>query len=75
MPAKKRSGDIARRSFLKAMTFRIVIIAADTLITWTISHRVDITVGFVVFTNVASTLIYYLHERVWSHISWGGTRK
>jgi uncharacterized membrane protein len=36
-----------------------------------ITHRVDMTVGLVVGTNLASTLLYYLHERVWSRIKWG----
>lgn len=75
MASKIRSSENTKRSFAKAMTFRGVIIMADTIITYTISHRVDITIGFVVFTNVASTLIYFLHERAWSYVNWGNKRK
>ena len=64
-------GDRRKRSFIKAMTFRIVIIIADTIIGWLLTHRVDLTAGFVVFTNIASTAIYYLHERIWAGIHWG----
>ena len=64
-------GDKQKRSFVKSMTFRVTIIVADTIITYAISHRVDITAGFVIFTNIASTIIYYLHERLWSNIEWG----
>lgn len=69
--AKVTQGDNRKRSFVKAMTFRITIIIADTVITYAISHRYDITIGFVVFTNIASTLIYYTHERLWSRVGWG----
>lgn len=71
MTGKKHTSDTVKRSFVKAMTFRTTIIIADTIITFSLTHRYDITIGFVVFTNVASTAIYYLHERVWAHIHWG----
>lgn len=69
--AKKATGDRRKRSFVKAMTFRMVIIIADSIIGWLLTHRLDLTAGFVVFTNLASTLIYYLHERLWSQVEWG----
>ena len=69
--ANKQFVERAKRSFVKAMTFRVTIIVADTIITYTLTHRYDITIGFVVFTNFASTLIYYLHERIWAHVKWG----
>lgn len=68
--AKIATGDNKKRSFVKAMTFRVVIIIADSIIGWFLTHRVDFTAGFVVFTNVASTLIYYFHERIWAQIGW-----
>lgn len=71
MKAKRKAGENKKRSITKSLTFRTVIIIADTIITYAISHRYDITIGFVVFTNIASTILYYLHERVWSYISWG----
>ena len=69
--AKKSPGDKRKRSFVKAMTFRVTIIVADTVITYALTHRYDLTIGFVVFTNIASTAIYYLHERIWAGIHWG----
>lgn len=67
----KKTFDRPGRSAVKALTFRFCIIIADTVITYAISHRYDITIGFVVFTNVASTLIYYFHERAWAGVRWG----
>lgn len=71
MSKAKRGVEPPQRSALKSATFRITIIISDTIITFALTHRYDITIGFVVFTNVASTLIYYFHERVWAHVNWG----
>ena len=67
----KKHGDHIKRSFVKSLTFRVIIIVADSIIGWFLTHRIDLTAGFVVFTNIASTLIYFLHERVWSQVKWG----
>lgn len=60
-----------RRSLVKAITFRVVVIASDTVVIYLITRRVDLTAGLVVFTNIASTIEYFLHERAWNKISWG----
>jgi uncharacterized membrane protein len=74
---KKNSHPIEhiKRSVVKATTFRIVVVIADTLIVLALTHRYDLALGFVILTNVASTLLYYFHERVWAHIHWGSTQK
>lgn len=64
-----------KRSVFKSMTFRASIILSDAIITFAITHRYDLTIGFVVFTNIASTAVYYIHERMWAHTRWGIKRK
>ena len=61
----------SRRSLVKAVTFRIVIIVSDSIVMYLITHRLDMTLGLVVGTNLASTVLYYAHERVWSRVNWG----
>lgn len=73
--AKRHPFDKRRRSLVKAITFRILIIIADTTIVLALTKRYDLAAGFVILTNVASTLLYYLHERAWSHIQWGKIKK
>ncbi len=68
---KRYTGEKAQRSFTKSMTFRFLVVVSDAVITFAITHRYDITIGFVVFTNLASSILYYVHERIWAHISWG----
>lgn len=60
-----------KRSVAKSITFRILVIISDTIITYALTHKVEIVIGFVLFTNIASTVLYYAHERVWSAADWG----
>jgi len=60
-----------KRSLVKAVTFRSLILCSDALIVFLITHRWDMTLGLVIATNLASTTLYFLHERVWARIQWG----
>jgi uncharacterized membrane protein len=61
----------AKRSLVKAITFRTMILCSDAVVIFLITHRWDTTVGLVIATNLASTTLYFVHERVWSRIAWG----
>lgn len=71
MTPKKNPTEGIKRSAAKSLTFRVTVIVSDAIITYAITHRYDITIGFVLFTNIASTMLYYFHERIWAHIRWG----
>ena len=64
-----------KRSVIKAITFRLVILAVDSVIILLVTHRYDVTLAVVLVSNVSSTVLYLLHERVWNHIAWGKTVK
>ncbi len=59
------------RSIVKALTYRAIIIFSDSIIVYLFTHRTDITLGFVGISNIASTLIYFFHERFWNNVHWG----
>jgi uncharacterized membrane protein len=59
------------RSLIKAITFRIVVLTSDSIIIFAITHRLDVTLGVVIFSNISSSLLYFLHERFWNNIHWG----
>ncbi len=61
----------AKRSFVKAVTFRAVILCSDVAVIFLITHRWDQTAGLVFATNLASTALYFIHERIWSRVRWG----
>jgi len=59
------------RSIVKALTYRAVIIVADSILVYVLTRRFDLAAGFVVISNIYSTALYFLHERVWNDIHWG----
>ena len=65
--------DSNKRFFTKAVTYRLLIIVSDAIVVFFITHRYDITIWVVALTNIASTLLYFSHERLWSRIGWGRT--
>jgi uncharacterized membrane protein len=63
------------RSLLKALTYRFIILISDSAIIFLITRRVDITIGIIGVSNIASTLIYFVHERAWNHVHWGREKR
>ena len=61
----------AKRSLAKAITFRTLILCSGSVVIFLITHRSDTTIGLVIATNLASTALYFIRERVWSRIQWG----
>lgn len=61
----------AKRSLVKAFTYRIVIIILDFSVIYLLTHRVDVAVGFTIISNIYTTAAYFLHERIWNRIRWG----
>ncbi len=61
----------SKRSLAKTATFRITVIIADLIIIYALTHKFYITLSIIVLSNLASTILYFLHERIWNRISWG----
>lgn len=59
------------RSLAKSTTYRVLIVMTDLVVVYFLTKRTDVTLGVTVFTNIASALMYYGHERAWNYISWG----
>ena len=60
-----------KRSLVKAVTFRSLILCSDSAVIFLVTHRWDMTIGLVITTNLASTILYFIHERAWNKIQWG----
>jgi len=60
-----------KRSLVKAITYRIVIIILDFSVIYLLTHRIDVALGFMIISNIYTTVAYFLHERVWNRIRWG----
>jgi len=66
-----RSQEQHKRSITKAVTFRIIVVTSDFIIITAITHQYEAAIGIIIVSNLASTILYYLHERTWNNISWG----
>jgi adenylylsulfate kinase len=60
-----------KRSIVKAVTYRVVIIILDFTTIYIITGKVNVAIGFMLISNLYTTVAYYLHERIWSGIQWG----
>ncbi len=60
-----------RRSVTKALTYRIVIMSLDFITIYLFTGAVRIAFGFMIASNIYTTVCYILHERIWARISWG----
>lgn len=61
------------RSVAKAITYRIFSLAVDFTVAYLFLHDVVSSISIVLIVNAYSTVLYYLHERMWAHIHWGRT--
>jgi adenylylsulfate kinase len=59
------------RSLVKTITYRVLIIVSNSIIVYLLTRRVDMTVAFITTTNIARTVLYFLHERAWNRVHWG----
>jgi adenylylsulfate kinase len=60
-----------KRSLVKATTYRAVIIVLDFSVIYVLTRRVDVALGFMVISNIYTTVAYFVHERIWNKIRWG----
>ena len=61
----------SKRSLVKAITYRAVIIALDFSVIYLLTGRVDVALGFMIISNIYTTAAYFIHERIWNKITWG----
>ncbi|MGA2784391.1 MAG: DUF2061 domain-containing protein [Candidatus Bathyarchaeia archaeon] len=60
-----------KRSLVKALTYRVVIVVLDFSVIYILTGRVEVALGFMVISNIYTTAAYFVHERIWNRIGWG----
>jgi uncharacterized membrane protein len=60
-----------RRSVVKAITYRGIIICLDFLVIYLLTGKVSTAAAFMIVSNIYTTVAYFLHERAWAGIRWG----
>lgn len=59
------------RSLIKTVSWRIMATFTTMLIVFCFTRKVVLSIGVGVVEVVTKMVLYYLHERLWSGISWG----
>lgn len=65
----------ASRSWAKSFTFRVLIVIADGIVVYLLTHRLDLALSIVIIRNIVAMFLYWGHERVWNGIDWGRSKK
>lgn len=60
-----------KRSLAKTFTYRVAIIFSHVAVVLLMTGSWEVAIGTTAFTSVSSTVIYFIHERVWNNIHWG----
>ena len=61
----------SKRSVVKAVTYRVVIVCLDFMAVYLLTGKVSTATTFMIVSNVYTTAGYFLHERLWARIKWG----
>ena len=68
---RHRLGTGTKRSLVKALTYRVAIVCLDFVAVYLLTGKTTLALGFMIVSNVYTTVGYFLHERIWAHIEWG----
>jgi len=56
-------------SLVKTMSYRVVILILDFASIDLFTRQVKVALGFMVVSNIFTTLAYFVHERMWGTIT------
>jgi uncharacterized membrane protein len=65
--------ELVKRSVVKAITYRVVIMVLDFGTIYLFTKQVKVALGFMIASNIYTTLAYFGHERLWARIKWGAS--
>lgn len=66
--------DSTSRSIAKAVSYRLLGSIVTAFIVYAFSGNAKVSAGVGALDIVAKLALYYLHERLWNHISFGRQR-
>ena len=63
--------ELQKRYLVKSLTYRIAAVIVLAVVAYYVTGNGYDTIIITVVAQAAKTLLYYLHERLWAHITWG----
>ena len=70
-PKLTRLKDTLKRSIVKSVSYRVLIIVMDFVTVYLFTGKVNVAIGFMLVSNTYTTITYFFHERLWEKIKWG----
>jgi uncharacterized membrane protein len=70
-PNVKKPKESLKRSLVKTISYRLFIILLDFTTVYIFTHKVNVAIGFMLVSNIYTTIAYFFHERLWDRIKWG----
>jgi adenylylsulfate kinase len=52
----------------------MLVIVLDVTAIYLLTGNLDIALGFMIVSNIYTSIAYYVHERLWNKIGWGKKR-
>jgi adenylylsulfate kinase len=74
-PHTLHTEDTFRRSVVKTISYRIAILILDFVAIYLFTGKIKVAVGFMIVSNIYTTIGYFFHERIWDRIKWGKRTK
>jgi uncharacterized membrane protein len=71
LPDTHHAEETFRRSMVKTISYRLVILILDFASIYLFTGQIKVALGFMIVSNVYTTLAYFFHERIWDRIKWG----
>ena len=67
----RNSNETLRRSVVKTISYRVVILILDFVCIYLFTGKIKVAFGFMIVSNVYTSIGYFFHERIWDKIKWG----
>jgi uncharacterized membrane protein len=62
------AAETLKRSIVKTVSYRVVILILDFTSIYIFTGKVKVAIGFMLVSNIYTTLGYFFHERIWDKI-------
>ena len=59
------------RSLIKTITYRVAILILDFSVIYLLTKKIEVAFGFMIASNIYTSIGYYFHERAWDGVEWG----
>ena len=71
LPYTHHVEETLRRSIVKTISYRAAILILDFTFIYLFTGQIKVALGFMIVSNIYTTLGYFFHERIWDKIKRG----